>query len=71
MKTKIEVGRTYSNRNGDKWRVVSKLSDANFEIHKLPPPKGFTDISMHKQLVVNDYGGFGNYPNRFDLVRLG
>ena len=70
MKTKIEVGRTYNNRNGAKWKVVSKLNNTNFEVHKLPPPKGFTDISIRKQLVVNELGGFGDYPNHFDLVKV-
>jgi hypothetical protein len=70
MKTKIEVGKTYENRNGAKWRVVSELKDEQFETHKLPPPKGFVDISTTKELVVNKYGGFGNYPNHFDLVKL-
>ena len=70
MKTKIEDGKTYENRNGAKWRVGTELKDEHFEIHKLSPPKGFVDISTTKQLVVNKYGGFGNYPNQFDLVKL-
>ena len=69
MKTVIVVGETYSNRRGNKWKVI-KQQGSNFEIHKLPPKNGFVDINTTKKLIVGKYGGFGNYPNHYDLVKL-
>ena len=58
MHTILIVGSKYKTRDNRIAEVIKKINDNNYEII----------IKPNKYLVVNKFGGFGNYPNHNDLV---
>ena len=74
MKTKIEVGKKYKNRDGVVMIVIEEhpiesnyrerfwVIDETKNSYYYP---GYTN-----GYAVNDFGGFGTYPNKRDLVEV-
>ena len=67
MKTEIKLGNTYETRNGYKVKVVAKLNDNNFEVNRII--RSEIRWGHLEEYIVNKFGGFGNYPNHYDLIR--
>ena len=74
MKTKIEVGKKYRNRQGVIMTVIEeKPIELNYR-------ERFVVVDETKEryyypeyvdgYVVNDFGGFGSYPNNRDLIEV-
>ncbi len=64
MFTSIKVGEKYENRDGDECTVIEKREDNT--------GKSFFEISSNTWLgnyMVGELGGFGIYPNGYDLVK--
>ena len=71
LQTEIKVGQIYLDRSGTKMQVIDKIDDTHFRIKRTPPPPGYVYFYNHRrEHVVNQYGGFGNYPNPYDLTTL-
>lgn len=68
MKTEIQVGKSYKNRNGLVMDVVEKLSDNDFHVTNKDGVYNHGDYG--NGYVVNRIGGFGNYPNHRDLIEV-
>lgn len=66
MKTEIQVGKSYKNRDGLIMDVVERKTDNDFLVTN---KNGFYDHGEYGNgYVVNKFGGFGSYPNRRDLI---
>lgn len=72
MKTKIEVGKKYKNREGVVMSVIEEYpTELNYRerFHAVDETKNRYYYPEYTDgYAVNDFGGFGNYPNSRDLV---
>ena len=66
MKTKIEIGKKYKTRDGLIVEVVDYQTN-NIEIKYVV--KDLSGKSWLKEYMVTEFGGFGIYPNHYDLVK--
>ena len=74
MKTKIEVGKKYKNREGIVMSVVEEHPiESNYRERFWVVDKTKNHYYYPKYTdgyAVNDFGGFGTYPNQRDLVEV-
>lgn len=68
MKTEIQVGKSYKNRDGLVMDVVEKLSDNDYHVTNKDGAYNHGDYG--NGYIVNKIGGFGNYPNNRDLIEV-
>ena len=68
MKTEIQVGKSYKNRDGVVMDVVEKLSDNHF--HVTNKDGVYNHGEYGNGYIVNKIGGFGNCPNHRDLTEV-
>ena len=66
LNTPIKVGETYKTRD-NKIVIILKKQQDNFLVKNTNPSKFNT--SYLKEYFVNKFGGFGNYPNHYDLIK--
>ena len=64
LQTPIKIGETYKTRDNKTVIVLSKRQD-EFLVKNVK-----SNTSFLKEYFVNKFGGFGNYPNHYDLIKL-
>ena len=68
MKTEIQVGKSYKNRDGLIMDVVEKITDNDFHVTNKDGVYNHGDYG--NGYIVNKIGGFGSYPNHRDLIEV-
>jgi hypothetical protein len=71
MKIELKVGETYINREGVEMKVMEKLPTNEFIVQNdkgIYCVKDFYDYG--NGYIVNLSGGFGEYPNHRDLIKI-
>ena len=68
MKTQIQVGKSYKNRNGFVMNVIEKLTDNDYLVTNKEGVYDHGDFG--NGYIVTKFGGFGNCPNQRDLIEI-
>ena len=67
MKTKLVIGQKYLTRKGLLVEVVDSQTNNRETKYEV---KDLTDRCFLGNYMVNEFGGFGNYPNHYDLIKV-
>jgi hypothetical protein len=65
LKTKINIGEKYLTRKGVKVEVMIKHTENDYEVKDIEG-QSFQTFNSY---IVTSYGGFGNTPNQYDLIK--
>jgi hypothetical protein len=66
MKTEIQIGKYYKNRNDITVKVIGKVDD---KFHVMNEGGTYDHSEYGNGYLVDRFGGFGNYPNPYDLIK--